>query len=338
MAMSALHTTIFLGLCMLALIGSPAKAANDAADLGNVRSLAETGKYQEAMKQVDKYLKQNPGDAEARFLKGIMLSDQKRFDEAIEVFIALTEDYPQLPEPYNNLAVLYASRGNYRKARDSLLIAIKTHPSYATAHENLGDIYAMMATEAYNKALELDKENQSAKVKLGMIRELFPEQATASGDSSDRRAIPESSGPVIAGREKPDITMATTAPTASSRSPSPPMPEDVKRDVLAALNAWAEAWSNKDVSGYLAAYAPTFVPSNGKSLSAWKRQRRSRILAPAYIDVVITEPRVVMLDNDRARISFTQKYRSNTYQDVTRKIIDLAPIAGKWRFIREEVK
>jgi len=336
MAMSALHTTIFLGLCMLALMGSPARVAN-AADLQNVRSLAETGKYREAIKQVDEYLKENPGDAEARFLKGIMLSDQKRFDEATEVFIALTEDYPQLPEPYNNLAVLYASRGNYQKARDSLLVAIKTHPSYATAHENLGDIYAMMATEAYNKALELDKENQSAKVKLGMIRELFPEQVTAVGSASGQSAAPEPSGPLAAWETEQDTDMPA-APASSSLDSKFPISEDVKDDVLAALSAWAAAWSNKDANGYFAAYAPTFVPSGGKSLSAWKRQRRNRILAPAHIDVVITEPRVERLDDDRARISFTQKYRSDTYQDVVQKVIDLVRVADKWRFIREEVK
>jgi len=61
-----------------------------------------------------------------------------------------------MPEPYNNLAVLYAAEGQERKAAEALEQAIRTNPSYTTAHENLGDLYARMASEAYAKALQLD--------------------------------------------------------------------------------------------------------------------------------------------------------------------------------------
>jgi len=88
-----------------------------------------------------------------RFNKGLILTEQKKVPDAIRIFSSLSEDYPDLPEPYNNLAVLYASQGQYEKARDALEAAIRTHPSYSTAHENLGDIYAKMASQAYGKAL-----------------------------------------------------------------------------------------------------------------------------------------------------------------------------------------
>src|SRR6266550_3308925 len=97
----------------------------------------------------------------------------RRVPEAIQVFTGLTEDFPELPEPYNNLAVLYASQGNYDKAKSALELAIHTHPSYATAHENLGDIYAQLASRAYDRALQLDKGNTSAQVKLALVKELF---------------------------------------------------------------------------------------------------------------------------------------------------------------------
>ncbi|MBT8419879.1 MAG: tetratricopeptide repeat protein [Gammaproteobacteria bacterium] len=338
MAMSVLRTTV-IGLCMWALIGGPAKATDNVSDLQNIRALAEANNYQEAIEQVDRYLEKNPGDAEGRFIKGIIFSDQKRFDEAIGVFTALTEDYPQLPEPYNNLAVLYASRGDYSKARDALLVAIKTHPSYATAHENLGDIYAMMATEAYNKALELDEENQSAKTKIEMIRELFPEQIADTGTSSatdTKETEPSRREPrvVSAQAETSEDVSASVSPSQSDQS----VPPETKRNALTALSTWAEAWSNKDVEGYIASYAPTFVPSNGMPFSSWKAQRRNRILAPKFIEVTISEPRIIMLDNDRVRIHFIQQYRSNTYQDMVHKAIDLVNIAGNWRLIREETK
>jgi tetratricopeptide (TPR) repeat protein len=65
----------------------------------------------------------------------LILTEQGNSKEAIEIFTKLTQDYPELPEPYNNLAVIYASQGQYDKARAALEQSIRTHPSYATAYE-----------------------------------------------------------------------------------------------------------------------------------------------------------------------------------------------------------
>jgi len=323
-------------------MGSVVKAIDNADDLQGIRALAEAKNYPEAMKQLDAYLDKNPGDAQGRFLKGILLSDQKRSDEAIKIFVSLTEDYPELPEPYNNLAVLYAGNGKYLKARDALLVAIKTHPSYATAHENLGDIYAMMATEAYKKALSLDEKNKSAESKLAMIRDLFPKQAA---DATNLAAKEETGQPI----EREDMAMAgaqegldapipsTSSSTEPSLLPAPEMPTpDVKVDVLATLQQWAKAWSDKDVDRYIGFYAPTFIPGKGMSLSSWQEQRRKRISAPRSISIEILEPNVIMLENNKARVRFIQKYRSNTYQDTTRKAIEMIHMDGSWRFVREQ--
>nr|MBP9916927.1 tetratricopeptide repeat protein [Thiobacillaceae bacterium] len=126
-----------------------------------------------ALDKVNSYLSANPKDAQGRFLKGLILTELNRYPDAIKVFSGLTDDYPELPEPYNNLAVLYAAQADYERAKHSLEMAIRTHPSYATAHENLGDIYAKMASQAYDKALQLDKSNTSAQTKLSLIRDLF---------------------------------------------------------------------------------------------------------------------------------------------------------------------
>ncbi len=343
MTMSVFRKMV-IGLCVFASMGNVVNAIDNADDLQGIRELAEAGSYQEAMQKLDAYLDRNTSEdrnAQGRFLKGILLSDQERFDDAIGVFVSLTEDYPKLPEPYNNLAVLYAGLGQYLKARDALLIAIKTHPSYATAHENLGDIYAMMATEAYKKALVLDEGNKSAETKLAMIRDLFPKQAV----NTTADLVVDEGGDLPARESMAGTVSKFEAPisSASSIAQEPSLPasprvqgEDVEADIVATLEEWAKAWSNKSLKGYLGFYAPTFMPADGRSMSSWKALRKKRISSPKFISVEISEPRVIMLENNKAQVRFTQKYRSNTYQDTVRKVIEMIDIDDKWRFVREE--
>ena len=163
-----------LAAVLLVLASFSMSAAGD--PLKNVKQLLKNGQYEKALPRLESFLKEHPKHAEARFLKGLALAEDGQTEEAQEVFLALTGDYPDLPEPHNNLAVLYAAKGEFALARTSLLHAISNHPNYATAHENLGDIYARMAGIAYGKALEIDAENQTARVKLAMVRELFSER------------------------------------------------------------------------------------------------------------------------------------------------------------------
>jgi ketosteroid isomerase-like protein len=181
----------------------------------------------QAMQRVDAALAQKPRDAQMRFFKGLILTEQGKTADAIGVFQRLTEDYPELPEPYNNLAVLYASQGEYEKARASLEMAIRTHPSYATAHENLGDVYAKLASQAYDKALQLDSTNTAAQSKLALIKELIsvngapskkPGAAPSPGAMSASPASASASHPAPA----PTAAVSTAAPAPSS-SASPPV-------------------------------------------------------------------------------------------------------------------
>ena len=160
-----------------ALCGAFAHASQEAVD--EVSRLLEQGKAPQAAKQAEAYLKQNPADVQMRFLQGVIAAEQRQNAQAIKIFTALTRDYPSLPEPYNNLAVLYAAEGQERKASEVLEQAIRTNPSYATAHENLGDLYARMASDAYAKALQLDGSRQAIQPKLALITQIFPKQGGA---------------------------------------------------------------------------------------------------------------------------------------------------------------
>ena len=163
------RTCVAMALASLACVAVPAHAD----DYGDVGQLMRSGKLAEAMVKADAYLVTNPRDPQMRFLKGVIQRDTGKPADAITTFTKLTEEYPELPEPYNNLAVLYAGQSQFDKARAALEMAIRTNPSYATAHENLGDVYAKLASQAYNRALQLDSANAGVPPKLALIRELF---------------------------------------------------------------------------------------------------------------------------------------------------------------------
>ncbi len=159
-------------LLLTALALAATCRAQSADDFAAARAALRAGDTAAAAAAVDRLLAAKPSDERARFLKGVLLSEQGRTGEAFDVFFALTQDHPELAEPYNNIAVIYAGRGEYERAREALEAAIRANPEYATAYENLGDVHARLAARAYGKAIELDPANRSARAKLALAREL----------------------------------------------------------------------------------------------------------------------------------------------------------------------
>ena len=161
------------------------------------------------------------------------------------MFTELTEEYPELPEPYNNLAVLYAGQGDYDKARKALEMAIRTHPSYAVAHENLGDIYATLASQAYDKALQLDNNNVTARKKLALIKELLPIKtaATLARAEPDKPAPAAKSATEAPPAAKPPPSQPADKPQSQPAAAQPAAGADQTAAVLRMLTAWTKAWS-----------------------------------------------------------------------------------------------
>lgn len=159
-------------------------------ELADASRLIGDGQYAPARAKIDAILAADPKNPQARFLKGVVQTDQAETDAAIATFQALNEDYPELPEPYNNLAVIWARKGDYEKARKALELALKVRPDYAVAHENMGDIYARLAGAEYDRAIGLDKTNKSAQSKLALVRELY---AVAPSSSAPTPAVTQSS-------------------------------------------------------------------------------------------------------------------------------------------------
>ena len=336
----------------VALLGSAAAWAAPADDLKDAQKLYQQGKLQPALDKVEGYLKAQPKDPQGRFLKGLLLTEQKRIPEAIQVFTGLTEDFPELPEPYNNLAVLYASQGNYDKAKAALELAIHTHPSYATAHENLGDIYAQLASRAYDRALQLDKTNTTAQVKLAMIKDLFSSQKLAAAAATIPKAdapkveAPKVEAPKVeapkaeAPKPAPPVNVAKVEPKAApSKASPPPAPapsSDAKAQVTSVVENWARAWSERDVSAYLAFYAPDFEVPGGANRAAWEKERKERIEKPKSIEVTVQVTNVKMGDSE-ATVTFRQAYKSDTLKSNNTKTVKLVRVGDRWLIKQERV-
>ncbi|MDH0373189.1 tetratricopeptide repeat protein [Comamonas aquatica] len=204
-------------MCVIAAAAPLAQAA--AAPAAEVQQLVDQGKINDAAQRVQTLLKQSPQDVQLRFLQGVIAAEQQKYDQAIQVFTALTRDHPQLPEPYNNLAVLHAAKGEDRKAAQVLEQAIRTNPSYATAHENLGDLYARMAGDAYAKALQLDNNRKPAPPKLSLIKQIFPTSGTgAAVVAAAPAAAPR---PAAVEPKAPAAPAPTPAPAAPAQAAAP---------------------------------------------------------------------------------------------------------------------
>lgn len=155
------------------LLAALASLSAQADEYDAVQQLIRAGQLPQAQSRADQYLTGKPRDPQMRFLKGVIQRDAGKIDDAIATFTGLIEDYPELPEPYNNLAVIHAGRGQYDKARAALEMAVRVNPAYATAHENLGDIHLQLARQAYARALELDPAQTGAQPKLERLQPLL---------------------------------------------------------------------------------------------------------------------------------------------------------------------
>jgi Flp pilus assembly protein TadD len=164
-----------------ALCGGAIAGAALADDASDINRMFRAGQAKEAFTRLEQLLKASPKDPQLRFLKGVMLADSQRPAEAAATFEQLNIDYPELPEPYNNLAVIYAARGEYDKARSALEAALRAQPGYAVALQNLGDVYTQLARRAYTQALQLEPANAVIPPKLALLRQLTQPVAPQAG-------------------------------------------------------------------------------------------------------------------------------------------------------------
>jgi tetratricopeptide (TPR) repeat protein len=151
----------------------------------------QDGRLQDALSLTDAALLVDPRNPRLRFLRGVILTETQQPQAASDIFRSMIRDFPELPEPYNNLAVIQAAAGDLDGARQSLEQSIIALPSYAMARENLGDLYLQLAIRAYEEAGRLDTGNPSARRKLSITREIIVKLPSAAASTPPRsRAQP----------------------------------------------------------------------------------------------------------------------------------------------------
>ncbi|MEK6667213.1 MAG: tetratricopeptide repeat protein [Pseudomonadota bacterium] len=358
-----LRLTSIAAQCLAVAALSLSALSARADDVADVQKLLAAGKNVEALQKADQFLSSKPRDPMMRFLRGISLSQAGRAPEAITAFTKLTEDYPELPEPFNNLAVLHAQQGQYDKARNALEMAIRTNPSYATAYENLGDVYAKLASQAYSKALQIDTRSAVAP-KLAMIRDLFPKErnsiVTASANTVTPAPTP-SPAPALSPAPAPKPAPAPAPVPVPAPAPAPVAPKPVEtkpaetkpaetkpaeakptkaeadesareRDVANAVRAWADAWSRKDMDGYISAYSKDF--NGGKTRKAWEQDRKERILGKRSISVKVSSLKITVNGN-KAIAQFRQDYHADSLSVSSGKRLELVRSGSSWVIAKE---
>ncbi|MCK4621934.1 MAG: protein kinase [Desulfuromonadales bacterium] len=307
--------------------------------------------------------KQLTNDLPVQLVAGLSLGSQQfstgDISGAEKTFLALIENYSFYPQPYNNLAAVYAFQGNLENSRTFLEKALATDDAYVTVYRNLGTVYSEMARDSYGRALQLEGDRQNVALRMFMDDEMQQIVSAAQRPPAVKLEQPET--PVVAASEN---VSAFKEPETLQRGEAQPAAEPVvaidpgaektisKEDAAAELVLevvlepqpesagdfllrWAAAWSAQDVESYLSFYADEFTPAADGSREDWAAQRRRRLVRPKKIEVSLEDFSLVRQADGLLQIEVTQSYRSDRYADRTRKLFDLQLAENNWGIIRE---
>jgi tetratricopeptide (TPR) repeat protein len=282
------------------------------ADISKLNKLIEDKDYLEAKEIVEQLLDSDKENPQLLFINGVLLSELGEIDKAINVFVSLTKSHPALPEPYNNLAVLYAQSGNFDLAKTALEKSIKTHPSYATAHINLGDLYTRMASESYNQALQIDKSNKNAKTKLSLIKKLFNFQ------------------PI----NKNIVLAEDTEQKTQSLNKIKNKEDIINENIFAMIDNWKNAWMSQNFDQYIRYYSDNFKNNKGMDLEKWKQFRKPRVINKPSINLKL-ENIEISKNKNLYSVSFTQIYQSGDIDSTTKKTLLIELIDDQLKIVNE---
>jgi tetratricopeptide (TPR) repeat protein len=303
-------------------------------------------------------LRKQPKDIQLQFLTALAFQKNNQPRQAIRYYKTIIDAHPELPEPRNNLAIIYQQQGEYDKAVKLLIDSLNTDPVYATAWKNLNNIYQALASEAYRKALSDDKQPHSMMDKISLTTLETLQQNQTSSDATQMNMLASVSETQSAAAVTPEVHTATTATaptpvstpasTPASTPVSAPAPAPVtivataeqtpalpdKNQMIQLLKDWAAAWSNQDFDHYVSAYSNDYT-GRYPNHKEWLKQRRKRVINKDRILVTLTHLTVKLRTSDSVVIDFQQAYQSPSYSDKVAKRIHLQRIDNEWKIQRE---
>ena len=295
--------------------------------LSQLEAELNDGRYRQAISIGQALLSEQADDTRVLFLTALALQKNQQLDQAQIYYQQIIRLHPQLPEPRNNLAIIFLQKGKHDQAVDLLIESLNTHPAYATAWQNLSNLYKGLASEAYRKALSEDN-NASSVIDSIQLSEL-----------TRIHSLPE---PVVTVVKAPPVSVQVTKleprdiPPPPSQAAQPPQTdiEELEQTLIQTVKDWANHWSSKNFDAYVDAYTRSF---KGKLVShqAWVEYRRPRILRPGRLQVTLSNIHIKSRNADSAIIDFDQSYQSATYRDKIRKRINLISTDMGWKINRE---
>jgi tetratricopeptide (TPR) repeat protein len=290
--------------------------------------LIEQNQFAQAAQSGEKLLLQNPQDTQARFLTAYAYQMNGKTDQAILLYEAVIRDNPALPEPRNNLAMIYLDRGDYDRASQLLVEAINTHSSYATAYANLSLVYKGIASEAYRRAVSESSEpsDYNHEIKLTAITSL---------DSVAADPLPITQAAL---QSKPAAAPVARQSVAEPTDSTPTLVNTANLNTLLieSVRNWAEAWSGKQFDAYTAAYLPGYR-DRFDTHEKWLQHRRGRIMRPGEIKVVVSDFNIRQRGDTRASVDFIQAFSSPGYSDRVVKRLYFDRVGSQWKIAEEKV-
>ena len=297
---------LFRIIVLLLLLNTQSSISKEI-NFDNIKSMVSSSPSR-ALVEIDLLLESDSNNHNLLFLRAVTLTKLDQKDLAIKTYISLIEKFPKLPEPYNNLAVLYAEQNKLLEAKQILEKALKTNNSYSIAHINLGDVYTRMASDAYRKAFELD-ESPVANNKLQLINELFSYSPNMQRND-----------------------LVDTASKSEIKSK-----EQKLADLALFVERWKTSWEDKDLETYFSSYSKYFKVKGDINYKDWKRTRTEKIINKKEINIQLTKIKYKFKEG-LWFINMSQAYNSGNYSDKENKTLVIINESGDYKIIEENTE
>ncbi|MFT4925344.1 MAG: tetratricopeptide (TPR) repeat protein [Phenylobacterium sp.] len=323
--------TTFLPLILLSglMVSSSGMAVDD--PYSQIIDAQQNGQYPEALSHITRLLNQNQNDVQALLLKGNVNKLMGNTDNATAIFKGLIDSHPEMPEAYNNLAVLYADAGKPALAIETLQQVFATQSSYATAYKNLRTLYNQMASLAYRDALDIQQKPKQQLSQFAMLNTVQMKKPPVPVKVSEKVPVQLASAAI-----QSDVTLVAQTTTTAKQ----PLAESVQTlpeiVIKKMIIEWAKAWAGRNIKDYFAYYHNDFVPPNNLSRARWETYRGNRLSKPKFINVDLVGVKIKQSSATTATALFEQHYRSNTYSDTVVVQLTLKKHQDKWLIVSEE--